>query len=174
MSKNSEAWLFVLPNQQSNPYIYTYISNMTHKKPNIHTLGACDSYLNDLICALGADTEPLVICSPFTPLLLRSSPLPQQISPFFSPFSLVLFCFFLPLSFLRDKESGSPGGQDSSWPCASAQVWPASLIMDQWFHSLFCQQFQECQLLLDTRARTLFNDPRKTASLQHYYGLYLC
>lgn len=67
MSKNSEAWLFVLPNQQSNPYIYTYISNMTHKKPNIHTLGACDSYLNDLICALGADTEPLVICSPFTP-----------------------------------------------------------------------------------------------------------
>lgn len=85
------------------------------------------------------DTETLVY-SPLQPLLLRSSPLPQQTSPFFSPSSRLC-----PLSFfLRDKESGSPGGQDSSWPRASAAVWPASFIMDQWLEPLFCQQLQMC------------------------------
>lgn len=86
------------------------------------------------------DTETLVVYSPLQPLLLRSSPLPQQTSPFFSPSSRLC-----PLSFfLRDKESGSPGGQDSSWPRASAAVWPASFIMDQWLEPLFCQQLQMC------------------------------
>lgn len=75
------------------------------------------SYLNDLICALRADSEALCYHFPLRPPS-RGVPL-LCISTLFFLFTRLL-CF---VSFLWDKESDSNGSQDSSWPCVSAPDW---------------------------------------------------
>lgn len=93
------------------------------------------SYLNDLFCALRADTDPLVISPPLLTAPSCCVP-PHCLSKVLLSFlPLVFYLSF----FLRDIDPALRAG-GSSWSCASAAVWPASLIADK-HKPLFCQQF---------------------------------
>ena len=79
------------------------------------------------------DTETLVVYSPLQPLLLRSSPLPQQTSPFFSPSSRLF-----PLSFFFSVTK-SPAHQ-----AAKTAAGPERLLQSGQLHLSWINDLSRC------------------------------